>query len=60
MFDLAVSSIRFESHDEHESVKVTLGGGSVLVWKPEEAIDDSTLAFVDCDLCFGMREEALN
>ena len=61
MFDMSVSSIRFESHSNHKSVKVALGGGSVLIWKPDEAIDDSTLALVDCDLCFdGMREEVLN
>ncbi len=43
------------------SVQVTLGGGNVLIWKPDEAIDDSTLALVDCDLCFdGMREEVCN
>ena len=51
MFDFSVSSIRFESHDRHESVQVTLGGGNVLIWKPDEAIDDSTLALVDCDNC---------
>ena len=61
MFDFAVSSIRFESHDGHENVQVKLGGGNVLIWKPDEAIDDSTLALVDCDLCFeGMREEVCN
>ena len=61
MFDFSVSSIRFESHDRHESVQVALGGGNVLIWKPDEAIDDSTLALVDCDLCFdGMREEVCN
>ena len=61
MFDFAVSSIRFESHDNHENVQVTLGGGNVLIWKPDEAFDDSTLALVDCDLCFeGMREEVCN
>lgn len=61
MFDMSVSSIRFEAHGNHKSVKVALGGGHVLIWKPDEAIDDSTLALVDCDLCFdGMREEVLN
>ena len=58
MFDMSVAAIRFESHDNHENVKVALGGGNVLIWKPDEA---TTLALVDCDLCFdGMREEVLN
>ena len=38
-----------------------LGGANVLVWQPDEVIDDSTLASLDPSLGFiGMQEEVKN
>ena len=42
-------------------VKVKLGGSEVLLWKPDEVIDDSSLMQLDVDLGFeGMKEEIGN
>ena len=42
-------------------MKVKLGGSEVLLWKPDEVIDDSSLMQLDVDLGFeGMKEEIGN
>ena len=52
---------KFEPGVDHQSRVVDLGRGKVLVWKPSTAVDDSTLAEVDVDLCFdGMVDEISN
>ena len=57
----SLSSIKFEPGVDHRSRVVELGRGKVLVWKPSTAVDDSTLAEVDVDLCFeGMVDEISN
>ena len=57
----SLSSIKFEPGVDHQSRLVELGRGKVLVWKPSTAVDDSTLAEVDVDLCFeGMVDEISN
>ena len=56
-----MASIKFDSSVEHHCVPLDLGKGIVLVWKPTEAIDDSTLEQVDSEQCFeGMCEEVSN
>ena len=62
VFDGEVNSIRFESTSStHESKKMALGRGHVLVWRPDEVIDDSTLELLNADLGFlGMQEEVEN
>ena len=56
-----LTSIRYDASMEHGHQEVTLGQGKVLVWRPTEAIDDSTLAQVDTEQCFvGMCEEVHN
>ena len=45
---------------DHTCVKVKLGGTNVLVWKPDEVIDDSSLMQLNADLGFeGMKERLL-
>ena len=57
----SLSSIKFEPGVDHQSRLVELGRVKVLVWKPSTAVDDSTLAEVDVDLCFeGMVDEISN
>ena len=56
-----LTSIRYDASIEHAHQEVALGQGKVLVWRPTEAIDDSTLAQVDTNQCFnGMCEEVNN
>ena len=56
-----LGSIRYDSDGAHRSEKVHLGGSDLLIWKPSEAIDDSTLGLVDPELTFeGMKEEVKN
>ena len=56
-----LTSIRYDASVEHGHQEVALGQGKVLVWRPTEAIDDSTLAQVDTEQCFdGMCEEVNN
>ena len=60
-FDGEVDSIQFSSKGGHRSVTMTLGGATVLLWEPDEIIDDSTLASLDPKLGFqGMHEEIKN
>lgn len=54
----SLSSIEFEPGIGHENAVVELEKGKVLVWKPTTAVDGSTLAEVDADLCCeGMIDE---
>ena len=54
-------SIRYDAGVDHFSEKIHLGGADLLVWKPSEAIDDSTLALVSPDLTYeGMKDEVRN
>ena len=56
-----LGSIRYDSGVEHESTLRDLCGTKELIWKPTEAIDDSTLSVVNHDQCFeGMCEEVAN
>ena len=56
-----LTSIRYDASVEHGHQEVALGQGKALVWRPTEAIDDSTLAQVDTEQCFdGMCEEVNN
>lgn len=56
-----LTSIRYDSSLDHVKQEVTLGFGKVLVWRPTEAIDDSTLAQVNVEQCFaGMCDEVNN
>ena len=60
-FDEMVTSINFDNTKEHQSKTMKLGGANVLVWQPDEVIDDSTLASLDASLGFiGMQEEVKN
>lgn len=57
----SLTSIRYDSSLDHVKQEVTLGFGKVLVWRPTEAIDDSTLAQVNVEQCFaGMCDEVNN
>ena len=42
LFDNKLNSIKFMPERDHICVKVKLGGANVLVWKPDEVIDDSS------------------
>ena len=56
-----VTSISFDSGKDHNSKTMKLGGATVLVWQPDEIIDDSALASLDPSLKFlGMQEEVKN
>ena len=61
LFDDELNSIKFMPERDHTCVKVKLGGTNVLVWKPDEVIDDSSLMQLNADLGFeGMKEEIAN
>ena len=61
MFDGSVSSIQFNGNEGHQNASMQLGGSTVRLWKPDEVIDDSTLASLDAELGFqGMQEEIKN
>ena len=60
-FDGSLESIQFSSKGGHSSATLTLGGATVLVWAPDEVIDDMSLASLDAALGFeGMKEEVQN
>ena len=60
-FDGSVESIQFSSKGGHQSSTLTLGGATILVWAPDEVIDDMSLASLDANLGFqGMQEEVRN
>ena len=60
-YDGEVDSIQFSSKGGHRSKTMSLGGATILLWEPDEVIDDSTLANLDAKLGFlGMQEEIQN
>ena len=60
-FDEHVCSIKFFNHKEHAFVKVALGKQTVLLWKPDEVIDDVSLIQLDPELGYqGMQSELEN
>ena len=61
MFSGSLDAIQFDSHKDHEWVKMPLGKTEVLVWKPDSVVDDQTLQALDANLGFlGMQEEIKN
>ena len=62
-FDETLSSVKFADHKSSKGgfERRKLGGSTVLVWKPQAGIDDSTLEELPGDLVFlGMSEEIGN
>ena len=60
-YDHELNSVKFAPERDHTCAKVRLGGTEVLLWKPDEVIDDSSLMQLNADLGFeGMREELGN
>ena len=60
-FDDLISSVKFSPDKKHTFCKMTLGGASVLVWKPDGLVDDSSLMSLDNEQGFeGMKEEIRN
>ena len=60
-FDDLISSVNFSPDKKHTFCKMTLGGASVLVWKPDGLVDDSSLMSLDNEQGFeGMKEEIRN
>ena len=45
LFDDELNSIKFMPERDHTCTKVKLGGSDVLVWKPDEVIDDAIFYF---------------
>ena len=60
MFEESMSAIQFHGKEGHQSKSLELGGSVVLLWKPDEVIDDSTLGSLDPNLGFLGMEEELN
>ena len=61
LVDETVSSIQFDAPKKHENKKMPLGGAHVLVWAPDQVIDDSSLESLDPQLGFqGKQEEIAN
>ena len=59
--DESINSIKFNHNREHECVKSHLGGSDVLIWRPDEVIDDVSLLQLNADLGFkGMQDEIAN
>ena len=59
--DESINSIRYNHSKEHACVKAYLGGSEVLIWKPDEVIDDVSLLQLNADLGFqGMQDEIKN
>ena len=60
-FEADIASIKFRHGESGGSEVVNLCGKDVLLWRPLEAVDDSTLVALDPDLTVaGMREELEN
>ena len=60
-FDDQISPIKFSSDKKHTCFKMSLGGASVMVWKPDALIDDSSLMSLGTEQGFeGMKEEIRN
>ena len=61
MFSGSLDSVCFNQGNEHDFVKMRLGGQDVLVWKPDSIIDDQSLQELDLEQGFkGMQEEVRN
>ena len=61
MFDGSITSIQFNGQTGHQSEAMQLGGSTIRLWRPDEVIDDSTLASLDAQLGYeGMMEEIRN
>ena len=59
-YDETVNSIKYYSNKDHECVK-KLGGRDILIWRPDEVIDDVSLLQLDPQLGFeGMQSEIDN
>ena len=59
--DETVNSIKYYGNKEHDCVKKKLGGREVLIWRPDEVIDDVSLLQLDAQLGFeGMQSEIEN
>ena len=57
----SLDSVCFNRGNEHEFVKMRLGGQDVLVWKPDSIIDDQSLRELNLEQRFnGMQEEVRN
>ena len=50
MFDGSITSIQFNGQTGHQSEAMQLGGSTIRLWKPDEVIDDSTLASLDAPI----------
>ena len=60
-YTMSVNSIKFDPNKEHVSTRIKLGGSYVLIWKPDEVIDDSSLESLSPELGYqGMVEEVNN
>ena len=60
-FPGSLESVCFNRGNEHDFVKMRLGGQDVLVWKPDSIIDDQSLQELDLEQGFkGMQEEVRN
>ena len=56
-----IDSIVFHSKEGHESTEMQLGGSTILLWRPDEVVDDATLGSLDANLGYlGMQEEVRN
>eukprot|EP00435_Cladocopium_sp_Y103_P006580 s1858_g2.t1 len=61
LYDAELNSIKFTQDKKHTCAKLKMGGSDILLWKPDEVIDDSSLMQLDADLVFeGMKEEIGN
>ena len=61
MLSGSLDSVCFNRSNEHDFVKMRLGGQDVLVWKPDSIIDDQSLQELDLEQGFkGMQEEVKN
>ena len=61
VFDETVTSIKFDSSQTATSEEIQLCGSKVLLWKPSEAVDDTTLTLLNTELTYaGMKEELAN
>ena len=61
MFHVDVTSIKFEAGLVHDSEKIRFCDTEVRLWRPSEAVDDTTLTPLDSKLTYeGMKEEVTN
>ena len=61
MFSMSLNSIQYDNGKQHEYKEMELGGKTVLLWKPDNVIDDQTLQNLNTSQGFdGMMEELRN